>query len=69
MSGRYLIFYQVFNFKKDPECAKIWSKIEDQLGNILRKTAEICFKKGKLTETERERYFVSGTVPKEFNDK
>ena len=46
--------------EKDPECDKIWSKIEKKLGNILRKAADICLKKERFSVTEHERYFVSG---------
>jgi len=53
--------------EKDPQCDKIWRKIEEKLGNVLRTIAKICFEKNKLTESEMTRYFVSVTEKEIFN--
>jgi hypothetical protein len=53
--------------EKDPQCDKIWKKIEKKLGNIFRTISKICFEKNKLTETEMTRYFVSVTEKEIFN--
>jgi hypothetical protein len=46
--------------EKDPIFDKVWSKIEQKLGNILRKVASVCFEKNIITQVQHERYFVSG---------
>jgi hypothetical protein len=53
--------------EKDPQCDKIWKRIEKKLGNIFRTISKICFDKNKLTETEMTRYFVSVTEKEIFN--
>jgi hypothetical protein len=51
--------FQQYN-PKDPIFDKVWTKIEQKLGNILRKVADVCFQKKLITPVQHERYFVSG---------
>lgn len=44
-----------------------WSRIEEKLGNLFRNTADICFKKGLISQIERDRYFVSVTEKEIYN--
>jgi hypothetical protein len=46
--------------ERDPEISKIWDSINEKLGYLLRFIADICLKEGLFTQTQHERYFVSG---------
>jgi hypothetical protein len=37
-----------------------WNLLENKLQIILRKSAEICYKQGQITEDERNEFFISG---------
>ena len=45
---------------KESEFDALWNKLEKKLGNILREAAKICLDRKLISETEYERYFVSG---------
>ncbi len=37
-----------------------WLLIENKLQLILRKSADICYKQGTITEEERNEFYISG---------
>ena len=36
--------------------------MEEKLGNIMRSIADICLKKGLITEADHESYYISGIL-------
>jgi hypothetical protein len=47
---------------KNPIFDKVWGKMEARVGDVLRKAADLCFEKKTFNETQRERFFVSGSI-------
>jgi hypothetical protein len=40
----------------------LWYKLENKLGLLLRKIADVCYGKELIDKTQYERYFVSGKL-------
>ena len=59
-------------FKGDTELQSVarqkWDSIYGELQRLLRMGAELCLSHGKMTQKDRDKYFVSGELESVFQD-